>query len=101
MGVDAGASGRALGSAFLGESLSRLQHWTGPAVVERRQFSLSTARLSVAGGREERTGSRRGTSAREEVVPKRSGWQRSSWPPLLIQIGWPRRILITAQLLSP
>lgn len=46
-------------------------------------------------GREE------GMSAREEGVPKRCGWQWSSWPLLLTQIGLPRRILITAQLLSP
>lgn len=46
-------------------------------------------------GREE------GMSAWEKGVPKRCGWQWSSWPLLLTQIGLPRRILITAQLLSP
>lgn len=44
-----GALGCASGSAFLGESLIWLQCWTGPAVVERRQFSSLKACLSVAG----------------------------------------------------
>lgn len=50
-------------------------------------------------GRED--GFQEGMSAQEEGVPKRCGWQWSSWPLLLTQIGLPRRILITAQLLSP
>lgn len=96
VGWDMGLSGCGLGSAFLGESLGWLQHWRRPAAVERRQFPSSKTQWP---GREDRF--QEGTSACEKGMPKRCGWQQSSWPLLLIQIVWPRRILITAQLLSP
>lgn len=55
---------------FLGESLGWLQRWMGPAVVGRRQFSSSKGCLSVAGGWEERMGSRRGRVPERRVCQK-------------------------------
>lgn len=70
VGQDTRPLGCTLGSAFLGESLGRLQCCTGPAAVERRQFSSLKAHPTIAGGREERTGSRRGWVPKRRVCQK-------------------------------
>lgn len=70
VGWNTGALGCASGSAFLWESLGWPQLWTGPAAVEKRQFSSSKASPSVAGGQEERTGSRRGRVPERRVCQK-------------------------------
>lgn len=85
-----------------GLSLPQGQPAPAAACVRRRQSSLWEAGPSlITDGWAERMGSKERMSACEDGAPKSSCWQQSSWPLLLVQIGWPRRILITAQLLSP
>ena len=70
VGWDTGVLDCALGLAFLGESLGWLQRWMGPAAVERSQSPSSKSRPSVAGGQEERMGSRRGRVPERRVCQK-------------------------------
>lgn len=84
--------------------LSLPQGQPAPAVAcvrRKHSFPWEAGPSLITDGGAERTGSKERMSACEDGAPKSSCWQQSSWPLLLVQIGWPRRILITAQLLSP